>query len=134
MAGHADQHRQELSTHTDTNSTNGLILLPSPADQHDSPSMANIYIYVQYGCIRPPVAGLRHSVYLVAGPGSLDPQFSQLLAPRHTKPLQGCSPSPFANESSSLNDLLINTLIYAITSSLTEDQNFQLSHRSWLTA
>lgn len=62
------------ATQINTDSTNGLILLPSPADQNDSPSMANIYIYTQYGCLRPPVAGLRHSVYPVAALGSLDPR------------------------------------------------------------
>lgn len=122
------------ATQINTDSTNGLVLLPSPADWNDSPSMANIYIYTQYGCLRPPVAGLRHSVYPVAALGSLDPQFSQLLVPRHRKALQGCSPTPFANERSSLNDLLINAFIYAITTSLTGDQHFQLSNRSQLTA
>lgn len=126
-AGHADQHRQELSTYT--NSTSGLSLLPSPVEQN-SPSMSNTKKYVQDGCIRPPVAGLRQSVFLVADSGSSDFRFCQLLAPRGKNPLQGHSPTPFAHENISFKDFLINIFIYAIRSSLTEDKNFQLSHKS----
>ena len=124
----ATQINTDRNTYGNTNSTNGLILLPSPADQNDSPSTANIYTYIY-------VAGLRHSVCPVTGLGYLDPRILSFPSYWH---LDIQSPSkaaaPFANESSGFNDLLINTFIYAITTSLTEDQNFQLSHRSQLTA
>lgn len=77
------------------------ILLPSPADQNDSPSW-QIYTYTYSVDVH---ASEAQSVRSLA----LDPQFSQLLAPRRTKPLQVCSPAPFANESSNLHDLLINS-------------------------
>lgn len=93
----ADQHRQELNKYT--NSTSGLSLLPSAADQNHSPSISVKHEkYVQDGCIKPPVAGFRQSVFLVACSGCLDLQLCHVLAPKHTKLLQGCSPTPYAWE------------------------------------
>lgn len=102
VAGHADQRRQELSTYTNTNSTDDCILSPSPANQNDSPSR-QLYTYIYRTDV---YASDAQSAQALA----LDPQLSQLLAPRYTKPLQVSSPAPSANESSSLNDLLINSL------------------------
>ena len=66
---HGWPHRSQTdtkSTHTNIDSTNGLILLPSLAGQDGSP-LVRVYIYI---CTRwiPPAAGLRHSVCPVAGP------------------------------------------------------------------
>lgn len=65
------------SIHADTNSSNGLILLLSPAEQNKSPLMETAYEYIQYGT-------LQRTVRLVAATGSQHPQ---LLAPGHTSPL-----------------------------------------------
>lgn len=71
-----------LSTHTSTESTDGLILFPSLADQDEGLLVQNVY-----ACATriPPAAGFRHS----AGPGSQSPQ---LLAPGGMSP-QGHSPT-----------------------------------------
>ena len=57
MAGHTEQHRQTtLSTHTNTNSTNSLILYPSLADEGEGVLVGN-----------------KHALWIhpVAAPGSL---------------------------------------------------------------
>ena len=78
------------STHTD--STDGLILLTSLAEQDGGP-LVRIYrsIHICRSWI-PPAAGLRHSVSPVAAPRS---QSSQLLAPGHVSP-EVHSPTPVA--------------------------------------
>lgn len=44
--------RDTLSTHTDTKSTDGLILFPSLPDQNEGPFMGNTYPYLQWGSHR----------------------------------------------------------------------------------
>ena len=57
------------STHANTNSTNGLILFPSLANQDRSSLMENKYVFVYiYTILIPPVSGLRRSSYSVADP------------------------------------------------------------------
>ena len=59
MAGCGDQHR-ENGTCTTTDSTRGLILFPSLADQGERLLVKNILMYTAW---IPPVTGLRHSAY-----------------------------------------------------------------------
>lgn len=88
------------STHMNTDSNNGFILLPSLSEQ-DNGQLVGIYIHTHTHICTvwiPPAAGLRHSICPVATPGS---QSSQLLALGDMSPW-GHSPSPAVVQTTSL--------------------------------